>query len=72
MKSFLKNLIDFLRKGWVNFLIGVLLLFISLGVFFWFRHEPDYPSLFLGFFLFSGSDIMGYGLCKFFSSKKAT
>ena len=70
MKSFFKCLIDFLNKGWVNFLVGDLILFISILIFFHFRFEPDFPSLFLGFSLFIGSDLMGYGFSTFLSGHR--
>lgn len=72
MKAFFIKLIDFLNKGWVNFLAGDLILLISVLIFFRFRSEPDFPSLFLGLSWFVGVDIMGYGLSKIFSSKKGS
>lgn len=70
MKSFFKRLIYFLNNGWVNFLVGDLIIFSSVLIFFRFRSEPDVPSFVLGLSWFIGMDIMGYGFSKIFSSKK--
>ena len=44
MKLFFKRLIDFLNKGWVNFLAGDLILFISILIFFQFATKNSLAS----------------------------